>query len=58
MLKTILNYHDWLDWVANVTKTIQDNYVTDYRGLIYAKNETKLWWLIESCPVYEENQTV
>ena len=42
MLKTILNFHDRLDWVLIVTKTKLDNYVIDRTDAIYAKNETEL----------------
>lgn len=40
--KTILNCQDQLDRVQSVTKTKQDNEVTDHIGVVYAKNETKL----------------
>lgn len=37
-LNTILNYHDWSNQVPTMIKTIQDNYMTDSKDAVYAKN--------------------
>ena len=56
MPKTILNYHDWLNWVSIVTKTRQDNDVIDHTDVVYIENETELSWLIGLGTIYDENQ--
>ena len=56
MPKTILNYHDWLNWVSTVTKTRQDNNVIDHTDVVYIENETELSWLIGLGTIYDENQ--
>ena len=56
MPKTILNYHDWLNWVSTVTKTRQDNDVIDHTDVVYIENETELSWLIGLGTIYDENQ--
>ena len=42
MLEMILKCHDRLDWVESMTKTRQDNNVTDRIGLVDIKIETEL----------------
>ena len=37
-----LNYRDWSEQVQSVTKTNQDNDMTNHINLVYAKIETKL----------------
>ena len=39
-----------------MTKTRQDNNVTDHIGLLYIKNETQLLWLIRQVIVYDEDE--
>lgn len=53
----ILNFHDRLDRVLNVTKSRQDNYVIDNIGIVYFKIETKLSGPIWLGAVCKENQT-
>lgn len=53
----ILNFHDRLDRVLNVTKSRQDNDVIDNIGLVYFKTETKLSGPIWLGAVCKENQT-
>lgn len=55
MVKTILNYHDQLDWVLTMMETRQDNYVTDCTDAVFVQNETKLSWLIKPIVVCDEN---
>ena len=50
-----LNYHDWLDWVRSMTKTRQDNDLTDCIGVVYTKNEIELLWLIGQGVVCDKN---
>ena len=38
-------------------KTRQDNHMTNLIGVVYAKNETKLSWLIGLSVIYVENNT-
>lgn len=38
----IRNCFDQLDRVPTMTKTKQDNYVTDHTDVVYAENETEL----------------
>ena len=45
--KMIMNCHDWLKWVHFVTKTKEDNDVTNHTGAVYVENDTKISWLIE-----------
>ena len=40
-----------------MTKTKQANDMIDNRGVVYAKNETKLLWPIKPGMVYEKNKT-
>ena len=47
MPKTILNYHDLSNWVSFLTKTKQDNDVTNRIGLVYIETEIEL-----SGPIY------
>ena len=42
MLEMILKCHDRLDWVESMTKTRQDNNVTDRIGSVDIKIETEL----------------
>ena len=42
MPKIILNYCDRLDQVRSMTKTKQENYVTDSIGVIYVETEIGL----------------
>ena len=55
MPKMILNFYDQSNWVFTLMKTRQDNYVTDRKDAVYAKNEIELLWLIESGTIYDEN---
>ena len=41
-LKTMLNYYDWSELVKSMTKTRQDNDVTDRIVVVYVENDTKL----------------
>ena len=41
--------------VQSVTKTRQDNDITNYIGVVYDKNVTELSWLIISSTTYDEN---
>ena len=43
------------DRVWFMMKTRQDNDITDCTGVIYAKNDDELLWLIEQDVVYDEN---
>ena len=56
MPKMILNCRDLSDEVLFVTKTRQDNDMTSYIGVVYAKNETELLGPIESGAVCYQNQ--
>ena len=47
MAKTIMNYRDQSDGVSFVMKTKHDNDVTEHRGVMYVKNDTKLSWSID-----------
>ena len=42
MPKTILNYHDQLDYVLYLIKTRQNNDVTYCISAVYAKNEIEI----------------
>ena len=42
-----MKYHDLLNWVQFVTKTREDNDMTDHTGAVYVENDTKLSWSIE-----------
>ena len=55
-LKTILNYHDWMNQVLSMTKIRHENDMIDHTGAIYAKNNTKLSWPIRSGANCDENQ--
>ena len=46
MSKMKLNCHDRLNWERFVTKTKQDNDLTDRKGAVYIENETEHSWLI------------
>ena len=50
-----LSCYVWLNWVRSVTKTRQDNDMTDCIGTIYVENETELSWPIKLGVVYDEN---
>ena len=52
-----LSCHDRLDQVWYVTKTKQDNDMTDRAGAIYDENEIELSWLIGSGVICDENKT-
>lgn len=52
-----LNYHAWFDKVRYMTKTRQDNDMTDSTGVVYIDIEIDLSWLIEQDAVYHENKT-
>ena len=56
MLKTILNYHDQLNWVQFLTNTKEDKDMTDRIGVVYAENDTKLLWLIRSSANCDKNE--
>ena len=56
MPKMILNCRDLSDEVLFVTKTRQDNDMTSYIGVVYAKNETELLGPIELGVVCYQNQ--
>lgn len=51
-----LCYCDKLDYVWFVTKTKQDNGMTDLICLVYSKTETKLSELVQLDAVYDENK--
>ena len=55
MQKLKLNYWDLLDRVWYVTKTRQDNDVTDRVDMFYVENDTKLSWPIGLSVVSDEN---
>ena len=55
MSKMKLSCHDQSDRVWFVMKTRHDNDTTNHTGVIYAQNDTKLLWSIESSVVCEEN---
>ena len=38
----MLNYYDWSELVKSMTKTRQDNDVTDRIVVVYVENDTKL----------------
>ena len=57
ILKMILNFCDWLNRVPTMTKTRNNNYVTNHIDMTYIENETKLLWPIELGVVCDENQT-
>ena len=42
MSKRNLNYHDRLDRVWSMLKTRQDNNLTNYTGVVFAKNYIEL----------------
>ena len=42
-----MNYHNWLDRVHSITKTTQDNDVTDHTGVVYVEKDIELSWPIE-----------
>ena len=54
---TILNYQDWWDIMRFITKTRQNNNVTDCTGPLYAKNGIELPLLIGQDTIYHEKQT-
>ena len=54
-LKMKLSCHDWSDWVWSVTKTRQDNDMTNHVGLLYTKIKIELLGPIWSGVVYDEN---
>ena len=51
-----LSCHDQSKRVSFVTKTRQDNNMTDRIGAMYTENNTKLLWLIGSSSNCDENQ--
>ena len=55
MRKPKLNYQELSNQVRYVTKTTQDNDMTDRIGMAYTKKKTKLLWLIRLDTVYDEN---
>lgn len=55
MLKTKLSYRNRSDWVQFVTKTREDNGVTNSMSLVYVEIDTELSWLIGSGVAYGEN---
>ena len=57
MPKVKLSYRDQVDQVWSVTKTKQDNNVTDRIGLVYDKFKTERSAPIRSGAVCDENQT-
>ena len=38
-----------------MTKTREDNDVTDRTSVVYAKNDIELWWSIRLGAIYDEN---
>ena len=38
----LMNYRDLSNWVQSVTKTKQDNDVTNHTGVVYAENNIEL----------------
>ena len=48
--------HDRSDWVPSMTKTRQDNNMTDRTGAVYVENGNELSWPIKSGANYDENQ--
>ena len=56
MSKTKLSCLDQSDLVQSMTKTKQDNDVTNHINVIYAENETKLLWSIGPGAVDDENR--
>lgn len=55
-LKMILNFRDQSDQVPTMTKTKQDNYMTNYTNTVYFKNETELPWPIKLNSIYNKSQ--
>ena len=52
-----LTYHERFDKVQSMTKSRQDNYVTNRIGAVYTKIETKLSGPIRQDVTYHKNQT-
>ena len=50
-----LKYHDRTNRVWSMTKTKQDNDVTDHIGAVYTEIGTELSWLIEQDVTYHKN---
>ena len=50
-----LRFREWSDQVQYVIKTIQDNFVIDCIGLVYAETKTELSKPIEQGVVCYEN---
>ena len=40
--------------MSSITKTRQDNDVTDCIGVVYVENKTELWRADDTCAVYTE----
>ena len=57
ILKMILNFYDWSNRVPTMTKTRNNNYVTNHIDMTYIENETELLWPIKLGVVCDENQT-
>ena len=63
MQKMIMNYRNWSDRVQSMTKTRQDNDVTDHTGVEYTKNDIELhnqldrvWSMTKTSKDNDENQ--
>lgn len=57
MPKTKLNYHDRPVKVRSMTKTRQDNGMTDYTSVVYAEIIIELSWPIRQDVVYHKKVT-
>ena len=49
----IINYRDQSDRVQSITKTTQDDDVTDHTGVVYTENNTELSWPIGVGAVFD-----
>ena len=56
MLKTKLNYHNWLDRGQSVKKTKKDNNVTNCTCAVYVENDIKLLGPIRLGAIYDETR--
>ena len=52
---TILNYHDWLDWVQFITNAKYDNDITSCIDATYVENDIELSWSIRLGADCDEN---
>lgn len=53
-MKSKLNCQNWLDKMQSITKTRQDNDVTNCIGVIYTEKDIELLLLIRQGTIYDE----